>query len=215
MTLNTARFHLESLTVRWVSIDVAVIQHKKKLERCKPHDWLELFSLTAPLTCAAVGRPEDQAGKCFTCHESAQVSRTSMHSSLFWCSWQHEDDVMLSARRPSFILTQERRSSCHFECQVRPQMKIFVPKLFEVSPSFCQRVSYTDSHFSACAGYVPFGTPIVSPHMKSHTFLFVMHFIEVNLAVQTPIYMVVVGDRWNETRDLFCPRNKFLFPGLI
>ena len=48
-------------------------------------------------------------------------------------------------------------------------------RVVEVSPSFCQRVfffSHTDSHFFACAGYVPFGTPIVSPHMKSHTFLF-------------------------------------------
>lgn len=142
-----------------------------KIERCKRHDWLEFFSLTAPLTCAAVGRPEDQAGKCFTCHESAQVSRTSMHIEPLL--------VLLAAW-----------GWCHALCTqaiIHPDTgeKIFMPFRMSGTTSdedlsakavwsfsiVCQRVSYTDSHFSACAGYVPFGTPIVSPHMKSRTFL--------------------------------------------
>lgn len=137
-------------------------------------------------------------------HKSAQVNSTSKHSGL-----QASDSMrmMLSAHRPSFILTQERRSSCHFECQVRPQMKIFA-KVVEVSPSFvglfcfCFFFFTLRNHVSACAGYVPFGTPIVSLTWKSY--ILIMHFIEVKPAVQTSIYIVMCGERWNETLDLFC-----------
>lgn len=42
-----------------------------------------MIDCSSLLTCAAVGSPEDQAGKWFTRHESAQVNCTSIHSSLW------------------------------------------------------------------------------------------------------------------------------------
>lgn len=54
------------------------------------------------------------------------------------------------------------------------------------------------------AGYVPFGTPIVSLIWKPH--ILIVHFIELDLAVQISIYIVIFGDGWNETLGLFCPK---------
>lgn len=130
--------------------------YKKKHVNLKINCSSSLWLLCVP---AALGSPEDQAGKCSISH-IVSVNCTSIHSSL--CCWQHEDDAMLSARRPSFILTQERRSSCHFECQVRPQMKIFAELV-----DFHFVLLHWNS-FLRCAGYVPFGTPIVSPIWKSY-----------------------------------------------
>lgn len=75
---------------------------------------------------AAVGSPEDQAGKWFAVSFCRRSNYTCSRASEPVASWHRGDDVTLCAHRLSFTLTQERRSSCHFECQVWAQMKIFV-----------------------------------------------------------------------------------------
>lgn len=95
-----------------------------------------------------------------------------------------------------------RREDLHAISNVRCDLKWrSLQKFVEVSPSFVS-VLTLKNHVSAYAGYVPFGTPIVSLMWKSY--ILIMHFIEVKAAVQTSIYIVMFGDRWNETLDLFC-----------
>lgn len=95
---------------------------------------------------------------------------------------------------------------CHALCTqaiIHPDTgeKIFMP--FRMSGTIsgedlCQSCSCFSvlssffNHFFARAGYVPFGTPIVSPIWKSY--ILIMHF------------MVMFGNRWNETWDLFCAK---------
>lgn len=110
---------------------------------------------------------------------------------------------------------------CHALCTqaiIHPDTgeKIFMPFRMSGTPSdedlcwSCSRCSISSSFLRwkscfHCAGYVPFGTPIVSATWKITSHILAVHFIELNLAVQTSIHMVLFGDRWNETSDLFCP----------
>lgn len=163
------------------------------------------------LTCAAVGSPEDQAGKWLTRHKSAQVNCTSIHSSLWAPGSMRMMPCSLHAGHHS---SWHRREDLHAISNVRYDLRwrSLLKLLKFLHFVFCFLFLHWKS-FLHCAGYVPFGTPIVSPIWKSY--ILIMRFIELNLAVQRSIYMLVFGDRWNETLDLFCPKNKLLFPGLI
>lgn len=126
-------------------------------------------------------------------------------------SWQDEDDVMLSAHRPSFILTQERRSSCHFECQVRPQMKIFA-KVVDASPSFVS-VFYTENHFFASCRLCTIWNTDCKSHMKTIHFNCAFHRTWLGCA-DIHLHSHIWGwMKWDF--GLILPQNKLLFPGLI